>query len=122
MTDDFHTILIDPFPLSVDRLELSTVAKRIVSKKYDNDDELLAAIRKAPSEQLDWTIVRGLRQGERQVSACRFERRGGIHRKANAFRSPASSPLLILLFGHQVARVPGLRIGCGRVNRTRRNR
>lgn len=57
--DESQQVLVDPFPLLVDRLELSTVARRIVSKTYRDDEELLAAIRTAKSEHLNWTIVRG---------------------------------------------------------------
>ena len=56
--NDSQTIHIDPFPLSVDRLELSAVAKRIVAKRYRDDEELLEAIRGAEGEPLNWTIVR----------------------------------------------------------------
>ena len=53
-----HEIAADPFPLSVDRLELTVPARRIPIRRNADDAELHAALQNAPTERLSWTIVR----------------------------------------------------------------
>ena len=53
-----HEIAADPFPLSVDRLELTVPARRIPIRRNADDAELHAALQNAPTERVSWTIVR----------------------------------------------------------------
>jgi len=52
------SIGIEPYPLSVERLELSVAARRIPARKLRGDDELLRALAAAPVEELRWTVSR----------------------------------------------------------------
>ena len=52
------SIEIEPFPLSVERLQLSAEAVRIPAEPLACDDDLRAAIQGAPTEQLCWEFVR----------------------------------------------------------------
>ena len=48
----------EPFPLSVDSLELRVPAKRIAAQRLADDAELRAALSHARTEELRWTIMR----------------------------------------------------------------
>jgi len=51
-------VTLSPYPLSVDRLELSASADRIEARCYANDRELQQAIEAAESEELRWVLSR----------------------------------------------------------------
>ena len=51
------TIVVDPFALEVESLELSVDARRISARRYDHD-QLQQAIAAAPAERLRWTLRR----------------------------------------------------------------
>ncbi len=49
---------VEPFPLSVEQLELSASAKRIPARRFDDDSAFRTALSSAPREWLRWTIMR----------------------------------------------------------------
>jgi hypothetical protein len=49
-------IVIDPYPLGVDSLRLSTPARRVSARKYVDEGEYQVAFNAAPVETLTWTI------------------------------------------------------------------
>jgi hypothetical protein len=51
-------VVLTPYPLSVDRLELSVSAHRIEARRYANDAELQRAIDAAEIEELRWELTR----------------------------------------------------------------
>lgn len=55
---DSQNIVVEPFPLSAHRLELSVSARRVPARRYDDDDDLRRTIRQAPRERLRWTLRR----------------------------------------------------------------
>lgn len=53
---DHSRITLEPWPLSVERLELSVPAWRIPARRFGSDTELQAAIKSAGNETLNWTL------------------------------------------------------------------
>ena len=51
-------IIVDPFPLGVDELELSVTARHVPARVYSNDEELQDAVRDAGLQELTWVISR----------------------------------------------------------------
>ena len=51
-------ILLEPYPLSVERLKLAVPALRIPARKYTNDSELQQAIARGLVEPLEWELSR----------------------------------------------------------------
>ena len=49
-------IVIDPYPLGVESLRLSTPARRVPARKYADEGEYQVAFNAAPVETLTWTI------------------------------------------------------------------
>jgi len=52
-------IMLEPWPLSVERLDLSVAARRIPARSLGSDAELQAAMRMADHETLEWSLVPG---------------------------------------------------------------
>lgn len=51
-------VRIDPWPLSVDHLDVSAPARRIPARRYADDADLHETLRAAPVETLRWTLRR----------------------------------------------------------------
>jgi len=52
-----NCVIVEPFPLSVDSLELSVPAKRIPARVYADDRELAGELTGRRVEQISWTLV-----------------------------------------------------------------
>lgn len=51
-------IAVDPYPLSVDRLELTVSCRVVPARTYTDDADLQNALQTAPHRSLSWNIVR----------------------------------------------------------------